>query len=247
MELSAILNLLGNPKIVTSVTVTAVMGDARFTCEQLREELCRVNTYGENSNIPLKDDLAKGGFYFTQIGHKVKCAGCGLEVDTSRISSPQEVHALHKEKSPQCQYLASSPVPQNRTKKFTSYDSLRFEKERLETFIDWPVAWLSPADLAKDGFYYLRTADHCACVFCRGIVGAWEKGDTPREEHQRHFPHCPFIKGQPVGNIPLVHGSIISRITPSPEAPPALPLSMDVCGSGRPMPGSYPESSEFNT
>uniref|UniRef100_A0A0P4WDH8 RING-type domain-containing protein n=1 Tax=Scylla olivacea TaxID=85551 RepID=A0A0P4WDH8_SCYOL len=224
------------------------MGDARFTCEQLREERCRINTYGENSNIRLKDDLAKDGFYFTQIGHKVKCAGCGLEVDSSRISSPQEVYALHKEKSPQCQYLVSPPLPQSRTKKFTSYDSLRFEKERLETFIDWPVTWLSPADLAKDGFYYLRTADHCACVFCRGIVGAWEKGDTPREEHQRHFPLCPFIKGQPVGNIPLDQGSIISRITPSPEASPALPLSMDVCsmdvcGSGRPMPGSYPESS----
>lgn len=234
---------LENTKIVNSVTATAMMGDARFTCDQLREELCRVNTFGENSNIPLKDDLAKGGFYFTQIGHKVKCAGCGLEVDTSRISSPQEVYVLHKEKSPQCQYSVSPPLPQSRTKKFTSYDSLRFEKERLETFIEWPVTWLSPAELAKDGFYYLRTADHCACVFCRGIVGAWEKGDTPREEHQRHFPHCPFIKGQPVGNIPLVHGSIISRITPSPEASPALSLSMDVCGSGRPMPGSYPESS----
>lgn len=132
----------------------------------------------------------------------------------------------------------------SRTKKFISYDSLRFEKERLETFIDWPVEWLNPVDLAHDGFYYLRTADHCACVFCRGIVGAWEKGDTPREEHKRHFPQCPFIKGQPVGNIPLAHSHIISRITPSPEASPTLPLSMDVCGSGRPMPGSYPESSK---
>lgn len=225
-------------------TITTVMGDGRFSIEQLREEPYRVITYGENSNIPAKDDLAKSGFYFTQIGHKVKCAECGLEVDTSRVRLPEEVHALHKEKSPRCQFTVSQPLLQSRTKKFISYDSLRFEKERLETFIDWPVEWLSPADLARDGFYYLRTADHCACVFCRGIVGAWEKGDTPREEHQRHFPHCPFIKGQPVGNIPLAHSNIISRITPSPEASLALPLSMDVCGSGRPMPGSYPESSE---
>lgn len=212
------------------------MGDARLSSE----ELDRISTYGENSNIPAKNDLAKGGFFFTHIGHKVKCAECGLEVDTSRIRSPEEVHALHKEKSPRCQFTASQSAPQSRTKKFVSYDSLRFEQERLETFIDWPVEWLSPADLARDGFYYLRTADHCACVFCRGIVGAWEKGDTPREEHRRHFPHCPFIKGQPVGNIPLAHSSIISRITP--EASPTLPVSMDVCGSGRPMPGSYPES-----
>nr|WAS29203.1 inhibitor of apoptosis protein 1 [Eriocheir hepuensis] len=128
-----------------------------------------------------------------------------------------------------------------RTKKFISYDSLRFEKERLETFIDWPVKWLKPEDLARDGFYYLRTADHCACVFCRGIVGAWEYGDTPREEHKRHFPQCPFVKGEPVGNIPYAQSMIISHITPSPETALPLPLSMDVCGMGRPMPGSYPE------
>ena len=217
------------------------MGDANFSSEQLLEEPFRINTYGENSNIPAKHDLAKGGFYFTKIGHKVKCAKCGLEVDTSTVTLPEEVHSLHKEKSPLCQYTVS----QSRTKKFISYDSLRFEKERLETFIDWPVGWLNPVDLAKDGFYYLRTADHCACVFCRGIVGAWEMGDTPREEHHRHFPQCPFIRGQPVGNIPIVHSSIISRITPSPEVSPTLSLSMDVCGSGRPMPGSYPESSKY--
>ncbi|KAG0722736.1 Death-associated inhibitor of apoptosis 1 [Chionoecetes opilio] len=223
-----------------------MMGDARFPNEQLREETFRVNTYGENSNIPTKNDLAKGGFYFTRIGKTVKCAGCGLEVDTSTTVRMLEVHTLHKEKFPSCQYALSELLPQSRTKKFFSYDSLRFEKERLETFIDWPVEWLTPADLAKDGFYYLRTADHCACVFCRGIVGAWENGDTPREEHQRHFPQCPFIRGQPVGNIPLAHSSIISRISPTPEASPALPLSMDVCGSEKLlMPGSYSESNPF--
>lgn len=136
------------------------------------------------------------------------------------------------------------PGKRGRTKKFMSYDSLRFEKERRETFIDWPVKWLKPEDLACDGFYYLRTADHCACVFCRGIVGAWEYGDTPREEHKRHFPQCPFIKGEPVGNIPYAQSMIISHITPSPETAPPLPLSMDVCGLGRPMPGSYSECSE---
>ena len=117
------------------------------------------------------------------------------------------------------------------TKKFTTIDSLRFENERLETFIDWPVEWLNPVDLAQDGFFYLRKADHCACVFCRGIVGVWENGDTPRDEHKRHFPHCPFINDHPVGNIPLAQSQILSRIIPRPMANPAHPFSMDVCGS----------------
>ena len=135
-------------------------------------------------------------------------------------------------------FTASQSAPQSRTKKFVSYDSLKFEQERLETFIDWPLEYLSPADLAQNGFYYLRTADHCACVFCRGIVGNWDEGDIPREEHCRHFPRCPFIKGQAVGNIPLACCKIISRITCEVSA--ALPVSsVDVCGSG-----SYSESSK---
>ena len=133
-----------------------------------------------------------------------------------------------------------------RTKKFISYDSLRFEKERLETFIDWPVTWLSPGDLAREGFYYLRTKDHCACVFCRGIIGAWEEGNTPRGEHKRHFPQCPFIAGKPVGNVPYTQSVIISHITPSPETAPPLSLSMDVCGLGKPLPGSYSEGSKYS-
>nr|XP_053656421.1 baculoviral IAP repeat-containing protein 7-like isoform X2 [Cherax quadricarinatus] len=89
------------------------------------------------------------------------------------------------------------------SRKFLHYDSLKFEKERLKTFINWPIEWLKPIDLALDGFYYLRKDDHCACVFCRGIVGEWEKDDIPRNEHKKHFPNCPFIRGLPVGNIPM--------------------------------------------
>ena len=99
------------------------------------------------------------------------------------------------------------------SKKFFSYESLKCEEKRLETFIDWPAEEIiNPSELAKDGFYYLRTYDHCACVFCRGIVGAWEKGDVARAEHQRHFPTCPFINGEAVGNIPIEQCRIISHI-----------------------------------
>ncbi|XP_076037223.1 baculoviral IAP repeat-containing protein 7-like [Oratosquilla oratoria] len=124
--------------------------------------------------------------------------------------------------------------------KFKSYDSLRYEKERLATFVNWPVEWLSPQQLSKDGFYYLRTEDHVACFFCRGIVGSWDPGDTARGEHMRYFPQCPFVKGHPVGNVPLEESEILARI-PTPAQQPTI-SSYDVCGSGRHMPGSYPES-----
>ena len=65
------------------------------------------------------------------------------------------------------------------------------------------VADITPEELAKDGFYFLKKRDHCACCFCRGIIGAWEEGDTVRGEHKRHFRNCPFINGSPVGNVPM--------------------------------------------
>jgi len=146
----------------------------------------------------------------------------------------------------------TSPIDTTRVYRnmpFVSYDCLRYEEKRLGTFIDWPHEWLKPSELAADGFYYLRKDDHCACIFCRGIVGAWEKTDTPRGEHERHFPHCPFIRGQPTGNVPIVQGNILARL-------PVLHASLDDCGSrrveadacrfsSRHMAGSYPECSEW--
>lgn len=95
-------------------------------------------------------------------------------------------------------------------------NGLLFESERLKTFFKlnkdgtygsvriWSsAADITPEELAKDGFYFVKKLDHCACIFCRGIIGAWEKGDTARGEHQRHFPHCPFIQGKPVGNVQI--------------------------------------------
>lgn len=226
------------------------MGDANRNIRLLSGEQYRVNTYGDNTFNVEKATLARAGFYYTQKGNILKCFTCDLEIDAAEISPSVNVIHLHKEKRPECKFAQTLILAQNgiRTKVFASYDSLRFEKERLETFIDWPVDWLKPYDLAHDGFYYLRTADHCACVFCRGIVGAWEEGDTPRGEHQRHFPHCPFIRGQPVGNIPLAQSEILSKLNPSTATTatiqkPKKAMSIDVCGTPKHMPGSYAESS----
>lgn len=222
------------------------MGDASHARNSLQKEQYRLGTFGDHGFPIDKKLLAKAGFYYTKKGDDVKCFECHLEVDTKKIKASDDIAKIHKEKSPTCNFaqnLTILPKP-GRSKTFLSYDSLRFEEERLETFIEWPLKWLHPEELAADGFYYLRTADHCACVFCRGIVGAWEVGDTPRGEHQRHFPHCPFIRGQPVGNVPLSHSSILARL-PSQENPSQRQTNSqsgtDVCGTPRLMAGSYPE------
>lgn len=116
-------------------------------------------------------------------------------------------------------------------KGFQTFDSLRYERERLSTFIDWPVPWLSPEALAKDGFYYLRDEDKVSCVFCRGIVGSWDVGDIPSQEHKTHFSKCPFVRGQPVGNVPIAQGDLLASLpavgpceSPATAASIAAPL-----------------------
>lgn len=115
-------------------------------------------------------------------------------------------------------------------KTFKNYDYLKSETARLQTFIDWPLEWLKPSELAAAGFYYMRTKDHCACIFCAQIIGMWEKNDNPRQEHERHSPHCPFIRGQNVGNIAI-----------NPKNNICYTQDTDICGTPRLMAGSYPE------
>ena len=115
-------------------------------------------------------------------------------------------------------------------KTFKNYDYLKSETARLQTFIDWPLEWLKPSELAAAGLYYMRTEDHCACIFCAQIIGMWEKNDNPRQEHERHSPHCPFIRGQNVGNIAI-----------NPKNNICYTQDTDICGTPRLMAGSYPE------
>ena len=78
------------------------------------------------------------------------------------------------------------------------------EEKRLRTFRCWPPsAAVSPAGLAKAGFYYLGQADRVRCAFCAGTVVSWQVGDHPWAEHQRLFPQCSFMQGLETRNIPL--------------------------------------------
>ncbi|XP_066559016.1 baculoviral IAP repeat-containing protein 7 [Amia ocellicauda] len=91
---------------------------------------------------------------------------------------------------------------------FILVSRMRSEGERLGTFRFWSSdAPVSATDLAKAGFYFLGTGDKVQCFCCGGILRHWVQGDSPLEEHKRHFPTCGFILGRDVGNIPHISSS----------------------------------------
>ncbi|KAG0721610.1 Death-associated inhibitor of apoptosis 2 [Chionoecetes opilio] len=96
------------------------------------------------------------------------------------------------------------PAPEPRgERRFHALKGLLLESVRRQTFVDWKVSFVNPDKLAAAGFLYLRTMDHVQCAFCRGIVGFWDEGDEPSEEHRKHFPNCPFVMGSATGNVPI--------------------------------------------
>lgn len=97
---------------------------------------------------------------------------------------------------------------------------MRREEERLKTFDKWPVDFLPPDQLARNGFYYLGRGDEVRCAFCKVEIMRWVEGDDPGKDHQRWAPQCPFLRRLAgAGNVPL-------------EAPTAD--GHDECGSRAP-------------
>ena len=35
-------------------------------------------------------------------------------------------------------------------------------------------------------------------------MGEWDREDNPLSEHRNLFPHCPFMRGDDVGNVPVI-------------------------------------------
>lgn len=85
---------------------------------------------------------------------------------------------------------------------------MRREQERLDTFQNWTLATVTPAELAKAGFYFLGQGDRVACFSCGGQLSNWEPGDRAVSEHQRHYPNCRFVRGDRADNVPLSGGGL---------------------------------------
>ena len=50
---------------------------------------------------------------------------------------------------------------------------------------------------------------------CSEYVGEWEPSDDPATEHRELFPYCPFMRGESVGNVPVV--PVVPVVQPSPS------------------------------
>jgi hypothetical protein len=84
-------------------------------------------------------------------------------------------------------------------------DDVRLLREnvRRETFHDWTSTGVEPRDLAKDGLFYTGRQDQVQCVFCRGVLAEWTRDLGPvQARHKRCFPHCTFVRGIDLRNIP---------------------------------------------
>lgn len=71
---------------------------------------------------------------------------------------------------------------------------LKVIENRLQTYSNWPLDYISPNQLASAGFYYLNIADQVKCAYCGGIIGEWEQNDQPLLEHRKFFPDCPIVQ-----------------------------------------------------
>ncbi|XP_062868321.1 baculoviral IAP repeat-containing protein 2 isoform X1 [Trichomycterus rosablanca] len=91
--------------------------------------------------------------------------------------------------------------------------NMRREQDRLDTFQNWTVTTITPTELAKAGFYYLNQGDRVACFSCGGHLSSWEPGDRAVSEHQRHYPHCRFVKGDRADNLPIGSAGGLANIS----------------------------------
>lgn len=71
---------------------------------------------------------------------------------------------------------------------------MRIEEERLKTFENWPITFLSPSVLARNGFYYLGRGDEVRCAFCKVEIMKWVERDDPASDHKRWAPQCPLVR-----------------------------------------------------
>ncbi|GIX94976.1 baculoviral IAP repeat-containing protein 7-A [Caerostris darwini] len=99
--------------------------------------------------------------------------------------------------------LTSLSIPDNEKEIF---DVMKYEVNRYNSFMGrWPLSYVKPKDLAKNGFFYLLSEDRVQCAFCSIIIDIWNVGETPLKKHMKKAPKCPFLMASNVGNIPNIY------------------------------------------
>ena len=219
--------------------------ETRSGDQQLHLSLSRLKTFekcnsSSSSNLSLTDarktKLVKAGFYYNDRDDSVKCFMCNLTIHSLNNNDNDDDYYIkhHREKNPDCSFIRNAQ--HRRIKTFHSVLNLNYEKDRLHTFLDWPIPHIiNEKTLAENGFYYLKQKDYCACAFCKKIIGDWRVGDDVAQEHEKYSPRCHFVKelqspagdDKPTleycdilnlcqlrpttGNIPMEHCDILDR------------------------------------
>lgn len=83
---------------------------------------------------------------------------------------------------------------------------MNYETNRLETFSSWPSsAPVSPARIAKAGFFYTGEGLEVQCFSCNSKISQWNYGDQVMWRHRRLSPTCAFVVDQnQSGNVPII-------------------------------------------
>jgi baculoviral IAP repeat-containing protein 7/8 len=84
-----------------------------------------------------------------------------------------------------------------------SYNKMKYEKFRVESFKNWPDAYMDVRELARNGFYFTSVDDIVECYFCKIQLGRWEADDDIATQHQKWAPYCPFVRKVETVNVKL--------------------------------------------
>ncbi|XP_056625553.1 E3 ubiquitin-protein ligase XIAP [Triplophysa dalaica] len=176
--------------------------------------------------------MARAGFYYTGEADKVRCFSCSATVgDWNEGDIPLRRH--HEASPActflNCAHGLSAISNLSILNSGSDYDEeaeamafqlrtgevmdeslypivphMKSEEARLGTFSNWPTHLpVQPSDLAEAGMYYRGRDDNVQCFCCGGMLGEWQQGDNPWNEHEKFYPNCFFILGHDVGNVPL--------------------------------------------
>ncbi|XP_059488817.1 death-associated inhibitor of apoptosis 2-like isoform X2 [Neocloeon triangulifer] len=155
--------------------------------------------------------FAEAGYYCQNSNRaiRLRCHFCSSEISKQEIRNFGNLDAVKNfvaGKNCPVKSDDSDNVPLN----VKQLDNFKFESHRLYSLLkkdDWQ--FVTPADLAADGFYYEGVDDNCRCRFCNLGIRGWEVGDQVRSQHLRWNADCPFLRNpNSVQNIPIGHEQV---------------------------------------
>ncbi|XP_068118512.1 baculoviral IAP repeat-containing protein 7 isoform X2 [Hyperolius riggenbachi] len=250
----------------------------------MRRERRRLRTFsvwpGPDTITPRQ--LARAGFFYLGPGDRVQCFCCG---GVLRCWEPGDKPvAEHQKFFPSCPFVMGIEVgnipleegsdsvdgqilgqlhrfPAGEEEEDDSwqavYPELVEERQRLSTFHNWPQhTGVTPAQLARAGFFYTGHRDNVKCFHCDGELRNWESGDDPWREHAKWFPRCEFlVQSMGPAYIRAVQDQLISspesteesrsasdRSSLSPNEPARIPEAPSAPrSSNQPQPPKEPE------